>query len=209
MFGEMFGNMFGSLAPGMCRLTMDGRIAVKTENAYRTYDVKTGRLTNCMNFVFDIGEEFFFVVPTAKVKPGDIILVNDADGKLSPRCVVAVDTNHITAVNYRTSTQEVIIPERHIFMGSTYLYGKVVSLLGGRMFKGKKGSGQIFRYMLMMKMFGGNAGKYNIGNNTMNNMLPLLLMGNTDIGNLFDGIFDEDDDDDTDDPADTADDDAV
>ena len=85
MFGEMFGNMFGSLAPGMCRLTMDGRIAVKTENAYRTYDVKTGRLTNCMNFVFDIGKEFFFVIPTSKVKPGDIILVNDADGRPSPR----------------------------------------------------------------------------------------------------------------------------
>ena len=105
MFGEMFGNMFGSLAPGMCRLTMDGRIAVKTENAYRTYDVKTGRLTNCMNFVFDIGKEFFFVIPTSKVKPGDIILVNDADGRPSPRCVVTVDANHITAVNYRTSTQ--------------------------------------------------------------------------------------------------------
>ena len=174
MFGEMFGNMFGSLAPGMCRLTMDGRIAVKTENAYRTYDVKTGRLTNCMNFVFDIGKEFFFVIPTSKVKPGDIILVNDADGRPSPRCVVTVDTNHITAVNYRTSTQEVIIPERHIFMGSTYLYGKIVSLLGGRMFKGKKGPNQIFRYMLMMKLFGGG-GKNNNGYGSMDSMLPLLL----------------------------------
>ena len=193
MFGEMFGNMFGSLAPGMCRLTMDGRIAVKTENAYRTYDVKTGRLTNCMNFVFDIGKEFFFVIPTSKVKPGDIILVNDADGRPSPRCVVTVDTNHITAVNYRTSTQEVIIPERHIFMGSTYLYGKIVSLLGGRMFKGKKGPNQIFRYMLMMKLFGGG-GKNNNGNGSMDSMLPLLLMGNSDMGNLFDGIFDEEDD---------------
>jgi hypothetical protein len=148
-----------------------------------------------MNFVFDIGKEFFFVIPTSKVKPGDIILVNDADGRPSPRCVVTVDANHITAVNYRTSTQEVIIPERHIFMGSTYLYGKIVSLLGGRMFKGKKGPNQIFRYMLLMKMFGGgkNNGNNSNGMGGMDTMLPLLLMGNSDMGNLFDGIFDEDD----------------
>ena len=80
-------------------------------------------------------------------------------------------------------------------MGSTYLYGKIVSLLGGRMFKGKKGPNQIFRYMLMMKLFGGGAGKNNNGNNSMENMLPLLLMGNSDMGNLFDGIFDEEDED--------------
>ena len=70
---ELFNGMLGKIAPGMCRLSMDGGIAIKTSNGYRTYDSNTGRLTNCSSFVFDIGEEFFFVMPTNKVKTGDII----------------------------------------------------------------------------------------------------------------------------------------
>ena len=79
---ELFNGMLGKIAPGMCRLSMDGGIAIKTSNGYRTYDSKTGRLTNCSSFVFDIGEEFFFLFLTNKVKTGDIILAN---GK--PKCV--------------------------------------------------------------------------------------------------------------------------
>ena len=45
----------------------------------------------------------------------------------------------------------------------------------------------------MMKLFGGG-GKNNNGYGSMDSMLPLLLMGNSDMGNLFDGIFDEEDD---------------
>lgn len=59
----------------MCRLSMNGGIAVKTNGGYKTYNIKTGKLTNCSNFVFDIGEEFFFIIPTNKVEKGDIILV--------------------------------------------------------------------------------------------------------------------------------------
>lgn len=62
--------MFGKVAPGMCRLSMSGGIAVKTDNGYKSYNVKTGRLTNCDNFVFNAGEEFFFVIPTNKVSVG-------------------------------------------------------------------------------------------------------------------------------------------
>lgn len=49
--------MFGRLASGMCRLSMSGGIAVKTANGYKSYNVKKNRLTNCSNFVFDIGDE--------------------------------------------------------------------------------------------------------------------------------------------------------
>jgi len=44
-------------------------------------------------------------------------------------------------------------------------------------------------------MFGGgkNNGNNSNGMGGMDTMLPLLLMGNSDMGNLFDGIFDEDD----------------
>lgn len=59
MSGFMNG-MFGKIQPGMCRLGMNGEVAVKTNNGYKTYNLKTGRLVNCSNFVFDIGEDFSF-----------------------------------------------------------------------------------------------------------------------------------------------------
>ena len=61
---NILNGMFGKVAPGLCRLSMNGGIAVKTSNGYKSYNVKTGRLVNCSNFVFNIGEEFFFVIPT-------------------------------------------------------------------------------------------------------------------------------------------------
>ena len=114
---NMFNGMFGKVSPGMCRLSMSGGIAVKTSNGYKSYNVKTGRLTNCDSFVFNIGEEFFFVIPTNKVDVGDIIIVS---GK--PKCVIKAEKNLITAINYEDSTVETIIPERHVFMGNTYFY---------------------------------------------------------------------------------------
>ena len=123
---------FGAIAPGMCKLSMNGSIAIKTSNGYKTYNLKTGRLTNCSNFVFDIGSDFFFVIPTNKVKRGDIILVS---GK--PRCVLEVKADSITVINYEDSTVESILPERHMFLGNTYFYGKIVSMLGNSFEKGK------------------------------------------------------------------------
>lgn len=66
--------MFGKIANGLCRVSMDGGIAIKTSQGYKTYNVETGALVNCDNFAFDIGSDFFFVVPTNKVRRGDIIL---------------------------------------------------------------------------------------------------------------------------------------
>ena len=77
-FTSCFNGMFGKLGAGMCRLTMNGKIAVKTSGGYKSYNVKTGKLTNCSNFVFNIGDDFFFIIPTNKVDVGDIILVNDS-----------------------------------------------------------------------------------------------------------------------------------
>lgn len=73
---SMFNNMFGKIQNGMCRLSMDGLIAIKTSSGYKTYDTKTNKLQNCDNFVFDIGSDFFFVIPTNKVAVGDIILIS-------------------------------------------------------------------------------------------------------------------------------------
>lgn len=188
MMNNFLNGMFGKIGSGMCRLSMNGGIAVKTSSGYKSYDIKTGKLTNCSNFVFDIGEEFFFVIPTNKVEKGDIILVN---GK--PKCVIEADKTKITVINYEDSTIETILPERHVFMGNTYFYGKIVSMFGSDVIKGKKGSNNIFKYMMLSQMMKGNDNS-SIGamnNGGLNSMLPLMMMGGN-MGNLFDGMFDFD-----------------
>ena len=183
--------MFGKIAPGMCRLSMNGGIAVKTNNGYKSYNIKTGKLTNCDNFVFNIGEEFFFVIPTNKVEIGDIILVA---GK--PKCVIEVEKNKITVINYEDSTIDIILPERHVFMGNTYFYGKIVSMFGDNLLKGKKGTNKIMQYMMMSEMLKGGT-----DNNSMSAMIPFMLMSGNSMSNMFDGMFDfgcEDEDEDED-----------
>lgn len=178
---EFMNGMFGKVAPGMCRITMKGNIAIKTSNGdYKYYNVKTGRLTNCSNFVFDIGQDFFFVVPTTKVAIGDVILVNK-----KPKCVIEIAKNKITVVNYDDSTVETILPERHIFMGSVYFYGKIVSMFG-KSLAGKKGPNSIFKYMMMSEMLKGNSGS----SNNFGNMLPMMMFMNG--GGGFDEMFDFD-----------------
>ena len=198
MMNGMFNGMFGKIAQGMCRLSINGGIAIKTSNGYKTYEVASGQLTNCDNFVFNIGEEFFFVVPTNRVKPGDIILAN---GK--PKCVIEASKNRITAINYEDSTLEQILTARHVFLGNVYFYGKIVSMFGNNLKKGK-GPGKIMKYMMFSEMMKGNGGNGN-GGGMMSNLLPLMFLGKGnmdflddfgDFGDAFDMDDDEDDDDD-------------
>ena len=178
-----FNGMFGKLGAGMCRLTMNGRIAVKTSGGYKSYNVKTGKLTNCSNFVFNIGDDFFFIIPTNKVDIGDIILV-----KGTPRCVIEVDKKTLKVMNYEDMTIDTLVPERHVFMGNTYFYGKIVSLMGSTAGKGKDGMKQMMQFMMMNQMMGGNtSGGMNMGGT---NMLPMMLMMNSGSGSIFDGMLD-------------------
>ena len=175
--------MFGKIAPGMCRLSMSGGVAVKTSNGYKSYNIKTGRLTNCDSFVFDIGEEFFFVIPTNKVEVGDIILIA---GK--PKCVIEAEKNKLTVINYEDSTIDTVLPERHVFMGSTYFYGKIVSMFGSNFTSGKKGVNKMMSYMMMSEMFKGNG----TSNNT-NSMFPMMMLMNCgNMSNMFGDMFDFD-----------------
>lgn len=179
--------MFGKIAPGMCRISMNGGIAVKTSNGYKSYNVKTGRLTNCDSFVFDIGEEFFFVIPTNKVEIGDIILIA---GK--PKCVVEAEKNKITVINYEDSTVETVLPERHVFMGNTYFYGKIVSMFGNVFGGGKKNMNKMMSYMMMSDLFKGNG----VTSANANPMAMMMLMNSGGAFNMFDGMFDMDEDED-------------
>ena len=189
--------MFGKIAPGMCRLSMSGGIAVKTSNGYKSYNMKTGRLTNCDSFVFNATEEFFFVIPTNKVEVGDIILIA---GK--PKCVIEAEKNKITVINYEDSTIDTVLPERHVFMGNTYFYGKIVSMFGNDFKGGKKGMSKMMSYMMMSEMMKGSGTVDNYGrpvsNNNTNSMLPMMLMMNGGFADMFDGVFDFDEVDDED-----------
>lgn len=192
MTNEMFNGMFGKVAPGMCRISMAGGIAVKTSNGYKTYNMKTQRLTNCTNFVFDIGEDYFFVIPTNKVAPGDIILVG---GK--PKCVISTDGKTIQVINYEDSTVENILPERHVFMGNTYFYGKIVSMLGDSI-NGKGKMKKIASYMMMSEMFKSSDSTRG-GGMSPSAIFALSALNGGGLGDMFGGIFDDDDDDDDED----------
>jgi hypothetical protein len=185
MMNNFLNGMFGKVGNGMCRLSMNGEIAVKTSGGYKSYNIKTGKLTNCNNFVFDIGEEFFFVIPTNKVEKGDIILVNR-----KPKCVIDAGKTKLTVINYEDSTVETILPERHVFMGNTYFYGKIVSMFGNDSIKGKKGTNNIFKYMMLSQMMkGDNSNSTGVGG--MNSMLPFMMM-NRNMNDMFDEMFDFD-----------------
>lgn len=188
---NLLNGMFGPVAPGMCRISMSGKTAIKTSNGYKVYDVGKNRLTNCDSFVFDIGEDWFFVIPTNKVQRGDIIL---ASGK--PRCVIEASKNEIKTLCYEDGTIETILPERHVFMGKQYFYGKIISMFGN-MAGSDKGMSGIFKYMMLSQMMGGNGrnmsdplNQFSSGNN---NLLPMMmLMGGNGGNNFFDGMFDFD-----------------
>lgn len=196
-FGNAFNGMFAKLRNDQCRLTMNGGIAIKTANGYKTYNVAKRRLTNVNNFCFDAGE-FFFAMPTAKVKVGDIILVDN-----KPKCVVKVNEDDIDVIDYETSEKRTIVPERHVFMGSTYFYAKIVSLLGGGKLNGKGIMGKIMNMMLMKSMMGNNGGTGGgmggLGQIMM--MQAMLGKGNGLFGEGFDfeNIFDLNFGDDTED----------
>lgn len=177
-----FNGLFGKIAPGMCRLTMNGNIAVKCANGYKSYNIKKGTLTNVTNFCFNVGDEMFFVIPTNKVEVGDIILVQ---GK--PKCVTEVNKKVITVIDYENSEVRQVVPERHVFMGSTYFYGKIISMFGNS-FKGGKGLGNIMKMMMFSQMMGGNNGN----NGTMGNIGQMMAMSMFMGGgsNPFEGIFD-------------------
>lgn len=179
-FGNFFDGMFKPVAKGYCKLAMNGKVAVKTTSGYKTFDVKTRKLTNCSNFAFDM-DNAFWVVPTFSVDVGDIVLVN---GK--PHAVIEVGENSIKAFNYEDSTVVEVIKEHHVFMGKTYCYGKIFSPFAG-MLKSDSGMNDIMKMMMFSQMFGNSP-----STGSMNPMMMFMLMGNKDnpFEKMFDGMLD-------------------
>ena len=199
---NIFGDMFMRVQNGMCMLSPCG-IAVKTSAGYRSYNVKTGKLRNCDNLVFSFGDGMFFVIPTVKVKPGDIILNGGR-----PACVRKASAGSIEVINYETSVVETILPERHVFMGNTYFYGKIVSLFGdGSSICGKGSVTRMMKFMMLGSLMGNGTGteggalapQGGMGpQSNMGILLPLMLMKGDGFDDLFGGLFDSEQDDEPD-----------
>lgn len=177
---NMFSSIFNASSNGEFRLSVNGKIAVKTTNGYKTYDVNKKCLTNCDDFVFDVGDECFFSVPATKIKPGDIILINNI-----PKCVMEVTNKIITVLNYENSTVENIVPERHMFLGKIYFFTKIVSMFGNN--SSKNPLKKITSWMLMSKMC---KNSWN-GNNFMSGLMVAQLLNGKDFSSMFDGAFDD------------------
>lgn len=174
-------DMFGAVKSGLCRLSIDGSVAVKTANGYKSYNATSGAFVNCDNFVFDIGDEMFFVIPTNSVTTGDIIL---AGGE--PRYVLKVEDNMLTVINYKNGTVENLLPEHHMFMGNTYFYGKIVSMFGNmNNLTGGSGSENVMKYFMLSQMFK----KDSFGSGNMNPMMLMMMMNGGGFGDIFNEIF--------------------
>ena len=191
MLDNMFGGIIGKIERGACRLSMNGRIAVRTsDGSYKTYNEKTGNLTNCSNFVLDLCDDMFMVIPTRTLNPGDIVLIN---GK--PMYILELKAkNRVEAMSYEDSTIQTVIPERHAIMGRKF-YGKIVSLMGKGFGCGK---GSFFKNMLKLKMMTAMMGGSKSSDGMLGgNALPMMmLMGGGSMDGLFDGMLDDESDDD-------------
>ena len=171
-------SLFHKLAPGQCRLTMNG-IGVKTSNGYKTFDPVTQTLVNCGDFVLDIGDDMFFCIPTNNVQQGDIIIASG-----SPVCVISMSGNRIEALRYEDSTVQTIIPENIMFMGGTYFYSKVFSPFSG-MINGNDPS-QLMSLMMMSQMMNSENGGSGMGNLMV---MGMMMNGGFNFGNIFSNMF--------------------
>ena len=183
-FGKMFNGMFAPVAHGYVKMGMNGEVAIRVGNDYKTFDIKKMKLVNCDNFAFDM-DGMFWVVPTFKVECGDIIMVN---GK--PRCVIEVKDKSIRTFSYENSTIDEIIPEHHVFMGKTYCYGKIFSPFMN-MDKSDNMMSNMMQMAMMSQMFGGNNSNSNgfMGMNPMAMMFMMNSKGNNMFEDMFAGAF--------------------
>jgi len=160
---------------------MNGDIAIKTSNGYKTYDVNTGTLVNCDDFAFDVGQSMFYIIPTNKVRRGDIIL---AAGK--PCCVIEEYPNSLKVLRYEDGAIQEVAIEKHVFLGKQYFYGKLVSMFGNLAKDGNMKN--MMQYVMMSQLM-------NTGNGNMNSMLPMMMfMNGGGMSNMFGEMFDFDED---------------
>ena len=129
-------------------MTMNGEIAVKSGDSYKTYDQKKGCLVNVTGLTLPGSDGMFFTIPSTKVNVGDLIFINAE----KPVFVTEVSNKpkRITVVNYATNEVSTIVPETYLFMGSTYFFKKIVCPFGNMFGKGNKG---MMKMLMFQSMF--------------------------------------------------------
>lgn len=162
-FDELF-----NFSADRCRLSFDGSIAVRTgTDEYKTYNPATKQLTNCEDFVFDVGENMIMMMPVASVSAGDVIKV-------------VYDYHYVTGVNedgsietvkYEDGSQCHIVPENHIFLGRQFAYRKVFPIFN--MFNQSAGNPNFAANPMLMYMMMQNSGN---GGFDFSKLLPFMMM---------------------------------
>lgn len=173
---SVFANMLGTLEPNMIRMTFDGKVAIKTAKGYKTYDVVKKKAINMDSLVMPEMASFL-LLPSTKVKVGDIILRDNAFYS-----IISIDdaTNELIGYNYEAGKKETIVRETHCFLGNTYFYSKlfspILSFFGNKPKSDKKeeeskdddASEDTMSALLPLAMMSQNG--------DMSSLLPLMLM---------------------------------
>lgn len=201
---NMFSNLLGKTKKDMFRISVTGKIAVKAGNGYRTFDPEKNKLVSVGDFALPGFQDMFFLVPTRKLKKGDIIVIED-----EALCVLEQNDNEIKVLSYATSKVETRLVDNILWFGRPF-YGKLTSLLG--MAIGNSGSDKGCMKMMLLSQFMG-AGRpqddqqpvqpaapaFGGGGITMESLLMMSMLMGGKGGGLFDGLFDFDEEGDGDD----------
>lgn len=178
LFGNVLDGKMGVLPSGLMALSYKGEIAVKTASGFVTYDADKKLFVNVQKLAFSMGPGAFFIVPVKKAKKGEIVTIKR--GQNMQVYQVTEDyagEGSAKLFNYFTGATEEITPERHVFMQKSYTFGKVVSIwnfIAGGDIKGSKG----FSKLLKLNLLTGGKMNFGFGEGTgINNMLPLIMMG--------------------------------
>lgn len=147
--------------------SMLGIAVGNNEGALVSYDKEKKEIVNVEGFTFDSFNNMFYSMPCkiSKVNVGDVILHHE-----DPVFVVENNNDILKVVDPKDGTRKEILPTKTMF-GFNFVT-KVVSLIDfSDVFKDEEEKGTTFEKMLPFMMMN-NASNYN----SMNNLLPLLLM---------------------------------
>lgn len=177
--GNMFNGVFAPIKPDMCRLSFSGNVAVKcSDGTYKCWNDQKNRLTNVTSFSMKV-PNIFFVVPTTKVKIGDVILDTkkvNGETKVFPKCVIEINDKSIGVIDYENNEIRQILPVRHALMGSFYLYQKIVNPFGSKMFSGKGLMAKMMKFQFISSMCGGGMNGSVDASNPMAPMMNFMMM---------------------------------
>lgn len=122
MFSEL-GNSFGKINSNQFRISINGLTVRNKEGKYVTFNPETRELIEVTSGFFDDMKDLLFLMPTAELEVGDIIL---HQGK--PYYITSVRENGIKGIDFEDAVESILIPKTNVF-GIKY-YTKVFNCLG-------------------------------------------------------------------------------